>query len=167
MRETVHLSLIDGGTDNVKQAFRECQYPGGIKKIKLELCQILERGQNAKNNSYSKRCSTAGHGKSGYGSDRPLARGPASDRDEAVLRPEGAMRRLHGHRQREGGPLLPHQGGEAGRRRCHQRRGTGYTRKSSPDSGGFCPGGRHPVRLLHAGHDHGGQGPAGPESQSR
>jgi hypothetical protein len=69
MRETVHLSLIDGGTDNLKQAFRECQYPGGIKKIKLELCHILERGQNAKNNFCSKRCSTADHGKSGYGSD--------------------------------------------------------------------------------------------------
>jgi molybdopterin-guanine dinucleotide biosynthesis protein A len=29
-------------------------YPG--RNIKLELCQILERGQNAKNNSYSQRC---------------------------------------------------------------------------------------------------------------
>jgi hypothetical protein len=29
-------------------------YPG--RNIKLESCQILERGQNAKNNSYSKRC---------------------------------------------------------------------------------------------------------------
>ena len=52
----------------------------------------------------------------------------------------------------------------SGRSGCYQHRGIGNAGESPPAAGSLCSCRGGTVRILHAGHDHGRQGAAGPKS---
>ena len=56
-----------------------------------------------------------------------------------------------------GGEVVHGAGGAGRRRRRADDRGAGERRPAAPRAGGFPPMPRRPVRVLHAGHDHGGR----------
>ena len=88
---------------------------------------------------------------------RPLpARQARADRHARRLR-HVQLRRLHRPPRRPGGQELHGARGAGRRRRRHDDRGDGEGRRAAPDAGGVLGQPRPPVRLLHAGHDHGRQ----------
>ena len=66
--------------------------------------------------------------------DRPHrrpARRPWPDRRQAVLRPQGPVRDVHGPRRRQGRPFVPHEGGHA-RRARRSSPSRAWARRTSP-----------------------------------
>src|SRR5690606_26034476 len=95
---------------------------------------------------------------------RGAARGSRADRHEARLR-AGRMRRLHGAPRRRAGALVPGARPRVRGPRGADHRGPRAGPGAAPAAGGVCRLRRLPMRLLHAGRHHGGQGAAREESE--
>src|SRR5262245_26982005 len=80
---------------------------------------------------------------------------PEAHRHPCGLRARG-VRRLHGHRRRRGGAILPDAGGAGRGHQHHHRRGSLRRRGAHPAAGRVPPASRAAVRLLHARNDHHG-----------